>query len=153
MATRFDVVNIAMVYLLAVVLIALSFSRGAAVLCAVLSVLAFDVMFVPPRGRLTVDDAQYLLTFAIMVAVALVIAGLMESRRRQSVAQAKLALEAETERVRNTLLASISHDLRTPLSVMMGASSSLMEIGERLSRKAFTSKLATWRSKWRSYCK
>ena len=40
---------------------------------------------------------------------------------------------AETERLRSTLLASISHDLRTPLAVMSGASSSLAERGERLS--------------------
>jgi two-component system, OmpR family, sensor histidine kinase KdpD len=132
MAPRFDVVNIAMVYLLAVVVIALRFSRGAAVLSAVLCVAAFDFMFVPPQGSFTVDDVQYLLTFAIMLAVALVISGLMESGRRQADARAALALEAETERIRSTLLASISHDLRTPLAVMTGASSSLAEGGERL---------------------
>ena len=135
MTPRFDIVNIAMVYLLAVVTIALRFNRGAAIASAVLCVAAFDFMFVPPQGAFTVDDTQYLLTFAIMLAVALVISGLMESGRRQTEAQAALALEAETERIRSTLLASISHDLRTPLAVMTGASSSLAESGERLSRE------------------
>jgi two-component system sensor histidine kinase KdpD len=135
MAPRFDIVNIAMVYLLAVVVMALRFSRGASVLSAVLCVAAFDFMFVPPQGAFSVDDIQYLLTFAIMLAVALVISGLMESRTRQARAQAALTLEAETERIRSTLLASISHDLRTPLAVMTGASSSLAEGGERLSRE------------------
>ena len=133
MVPRFDIVNVAMVYLLAVVVIALRFSRGAAILSSVLCVAAFDFMFVPPQGTFTVDDVQYLLTFAIMLAVALVISGLMESGRRQAEARAALALEAETERIRSTLLASISHDLRTPLAVMTGASSSLAEGGERLS--------------------
>jgi two-component system sensor histidine kinase KdpD len=41
--------------------------------------------------------------------------------------------QTETERLRNDLLASISHDLRTPLAVISGASSSLMEKGESLS--------------------
>jgi two-component system sensor histidine kinase KdpD len=132
MAPRFDVVNIAMVYLLAVVVIALSFSRGAAALSAVLCVGAFDFMFVPPEGTFTVHDAQYLLTFAIMLAVALIISGLIERGRRQTEARAALALEAETERIRSTLLASISHDLRTPLAVMTGASSSLAQGAERL---------------------
>ncbi len=132
MVPRFDIVNIAMIYLLAVVVIALCFSRGAAILSSVLCVAAFDFMFVPPQGTFTVDDVQYLLTFAIMLAVALVISGLMESGRRQAEARAALALEAETERIRSTLLASISHDLRTPLAVMTGASSSLAEGGERL---------------------
>jgi two-component system, OmpR family, sensor histidine kinase KdpD len=132
MTPRFDVVNIAMVYLLAVGVIALRFGRGAAILSSVLCVAAFDFMFVPPQGSFIVDDVQYLLTFAIMLAVGLVISGLMESRRRQIEARAALALEAETERIRSMLLASISHDLRTPLAVMTGASSSLAHGGERL---------------------
>jgi two-component system sensor histidine kinase KdpD len=39
---------------------------------------------------------------------------------------------AETERVRNTLLASISHDFRTPLSSILGAASSLIDYGDKL---------------------
>ena len=39
---------------------------------------------------------------------------------------------AEAERVRNILLASISHDFRTPLSSILGAASSLIEYGERI---------------------
>jgi len=38
----------------------------------------------------------------------------------------------ETERVRNTLLASISHDFRTPLSSILGSATSLIEFGDRL---------------------
>jgi two-component system sensor histidine kinase KdpD len=133
MAPRFDPVNIAMVYLLAVVVIALRFSRGPSIAAAALSVLLFDVLFVPPVGMLTVDDLQYLLTFAILLAVALVISGLKARIQREADAGAALATAAETERIRSTLLASISHDLRTPLAVMAGASSSLAETGERMS--------------------
>lgn len=93
----------------------------------------FDVAFVPPQGRFTVDDVQYLLTFAIMVAVALVISHLVAGVRRHAEAQAALRIAAETERVRSVLLASVSHDLRTPLAVMAGASSSLVAEGTRLS--------------------
>ena len=130
---RFDLANIAMVYLLAVVIVALKFSRGPAVAASVLSVAAFDYLFVPPRGTFTVDDVQYLLTFGIMLAVGLIISGLVRNIRAQATAQAALEIEAETERIRSALLASISHDLRTPLAVMAGASSSLAESGERLS--------------------
>lgn len=133
MHPRFDLVNIAMVYLLAVVIVALRFPRGPAIAASVLCVAAFDVLFVPPRGRFVIDDVQYLLTFAIMLAVALVISRLVDSVRRQAREQASLEVEAETERIRSALLASISHDLRTPLAVMAGASSSLVESGERLS--------------------
>jgi two-component system sensor histidine kinase KdpD len=117
---------------LAVVVVALRYTRGPAIVTALLSVLAFDYTFVPPRGAFTVDDAQYLFTFAIMLAVALVISRLVEDVRARARAQAALEIEAESERIRGALLASISHDLRTPLAVMTGASSSLAESGERL---------------------
>src|SRR3989442_7778369 len=133
MTGRFDLVNIAMVYLLAVVLIALRFSRGPAILTSITSVAALDYLFVPPQGKFSVDDPQYLLTFVIMLAGALVISRLVENIRRHAKAKSALEVEAETERIRSTLLASISHDLRTPLAIIVGASSSLVESGERLS--------------------
>jgi two-component system sensor histidine kinase KdpD len=42
----------------------------------------------------------------------------------------------ETERVRNTLLASISHDFRTPLSSILGSATSLIEYGHKLDAAA-----------------
>jgi two-component system sensor histidine kinase KdpD len=42
----------------------------------------------------------------------------------------------ETERVRNTLLASVSHDFRTPLSSILGSATSLMDYGEKLDAAA-----------------
>ena len=133
MAPHFNLVNIAMIYLLAVVAVALRSSRGAAVLTSLLCVAAFDYFFVPPQGTFTVDDVQYLVTFAIMLGVGLVISGLAGNVRQQASEQAGLAVAAETERIRSALLGSISHDLRTPLAVMSGASSSLAERGEQMS--------------------
>ncbi len=133
MRERFDLVNIAMVYLLAVVIVALRHSRGPAIATTFLSVAAFDFVFVPPQGTFTVDDLQYLLTFGIMLAVGLIISGLKERARRQADEQARLELEAGTERIRSALLASISHDLRTPLAVIAGASSTLFTKKQSLS--------------------
>jgi len=127
MQPRFDLVNIAMVYLLAVVAVAARFTRGPAIVAALLSVLAFDLVFVPPRGHITVDDAQYLLTFAIMVAVAVLISRLVEHARREADERARADMSAETERMRSTLLAWIPHELRSPLALLAGASSKLAE--------------------------
>jgi two-component system, OmpR family, sensor histidine kinase KdpD len=80
----FDLANIVMVFLLTVVLVAARWGRGAAVLAAVLNVLAFDFFFVPPRFSFAVSDAQYVLTFAVMLAVGLVIGQLTAGVRFQA---------------------------------------------------------------------
>jgi K+-sensing histidine kinase KdpD len=51
---------------------------------------------------------------------------LAATRRRWTTAE-QSRVTAETERLRNTLLASISHDLRSPLAVIAGASSTLCD--------------------------
>jgi len=43
---------------------------------------------------------------------------------------------AETERVRNILLASVSHDFRTPLAAILGSATSLLDFGDRLDTSA-----------------
>ncbi len=80
----FDPTNIVMLFLLTVLLVALRFGRGPAVMAAFLSVALFDVFFVPPRYSFTVADSQYLLTFAVMLAVALTTAHLVATLRRQA---------------------------------------------------------------------
>ncbi|HEX4388806.1 MAG TPA: sensor histidine kinase KdpD [Steroidobacteraceae bacterium] len=81
---HFDLSNLVMVYLLGVTVAALRFGRGPAALTSVLNVAAFDFFFVPPRFNLAISDAQYLVTFAVMLVVALVIANLVASVRQQT---------------------------------------------------------------------
>jgi two-component system, OmpR family, sensor histidine kinase KdpD len=80
----FELPNVVMFYLLTVMLVAYRFGRGPAVLSSVLSVLAFDFFFVPPRLSLTVSDTQYLFTFSVMLAIALVISNLASRLRFQA---------------------------------------------------------------------
>ncbi|HQT94639.1 MAG TPA: sensor histidine kinase KdpD [Thermoanaerobaculaceae bacterium] len=84
LAERLALANIIMVYLLGVLIVALRAGRGPAALSSVLSVAAFDFFFVPPRYTFAVGDTQYVLTFAVMLAVALVIAGLAARVRDQA---------------------------------------------------------------------
>ena len=82
------------------------------------------------RERLLIPEQRHLLeTFAAQIAAA--------AERVQLAADAgKLARRAETESLRNSLLNAISHDLRTPLAVLVGASSSLVDEAGRLSDAA-----------------
>src|SRR5690349_6376710 len=73
-----------MVDLLGVVVAGLRYGRGPSVLTAILNVAVFDLCFEPPRNTFAVSDAQYLVTFAVMLTVALVTASLMASVRRQT---------------------------------------------------------------------
>ena len=76
--------NLVMLYLLGVTATGLRFGRGPSVVSAVLNVAAFDFFFVPPRFTLAVGDAQYLITFGVMLTIALTIATLMANVRQQT---------------------------------------------------------------------
>ncbi len=87
-----DLTNIAMVFLLAVVLVSTAGRRFATSLAALLSVAAFDFFFVPPSLTLAVTDVQYLITFAAMLIVGLLIAQLTASFRRVAEAARERAM-------------------------------------------------------------
>jgi len=80
----FNLVNIAMLFLLTVVLVAVRFGRGPSVLATVLGVMAFDFFFVPPRFTFAVSDLQYVMTFGVMLAVGLITGHLTAGLRYQA---------------------------------------------------------------------
>ncbi|NMG47866.1 DUF4118 domain-containing protein [Azoarcus communis] len=198
----FDLANIAMLFPLVVMFNAVRFGRGPAVLSAFLSVALFDFFFVHPHFTFAVSDLQYLLTFSVLLAVALTTAELAarlrhqrdmaahgehqaqrlyqtaralsaaastqqidEIRRRtlatlmdeaddarpdtlrdtyftlfatanervRYLADAERSrVEAEAERLRSAVLATLSHDLRTPLTALAGLAESLPLAGPPL---------------------
>jgi two-component system sensor histidine kinase KdpD len=130
-----------MIYMLGIVVVALRLGRGPSLLAAVLSVLSFDFFFVPPFYSFAVADFSHVVTFGVMLFVALVISSLVQRSREHADAAVAVAneratlakenenrrVEVETERLRTALLSSVSHDLRTPLAVMTGAASTLLD--------------------------
>ncbi|WP_137860751.1 DUF4118 domain-containing protein [Variovorax sp. 3P27G3] len=89
-----ELTNIVMLFLLGVVGAALWFGRGPAAVAALLNVAAFDYFFVSPRLSFAVSDVQYVLTFAVMLTVGLLVgqltaglrfaAGVSASRERRA---------------------------------------------------------------------
>lgn len=84
MYRHFEPANLVMVYMLGSAIAGVRFGRGPAILSAVANVLAFDFCFVAPRFAFSVQDAQYLITFAVMLIVTVIIANLMASVRQQT---------------------------------------------------------------------
>jgi two-component system sensor histidine kinase KdpD len=118
--------NIAMIYLLGVAATATFSNRAAAILASFLSVAAFDLFFVPPRGTFAVSDIEYVFTFAVMLAVALTISTLSHRLKVSATASLKANMRAEIEAMRSSLLSSVSHDLRTPLATIQGSAEALI---------------------------
>jgi two-component system sensor histidine kinase KdpD len=100
----FSLTDLAMVYLLGATVAALRLGRGPAVMVAVLNTLAFDFLFVPPLYSLAVNNFKYVVTFGVMLAVALIIANLGAS------VQAQTRVAGARER-RTSLLYGMSREL------------------------------------------
>lgn len=90
----FDLANLTMVYLLGIVVIATRGGRGPSILASILSVAALNFCFVEPRFTLLVSDPQFLITFGVMLVVALIISTLTVRVRQQA--------EAARQRERRT---------------------------------------------------
>lgn len=126
----FGAANLIMVYLLGVVFVAVRCGRGPSVLASVLSVATFDFFFVPPYLSFTVSDIQYLLTFAVMLVVALVISNLA----------VRIGRQAETARYRERrtgVLYAMSRDLATHRGATV-----LANVAARHLRDVFDSQVA-----------
>ncbi|MCW5941967.1 MAG: sensor histidine kinase KdpD [Fimbriimonadaceae bacterium] len=94
MVRRFDLANIVMVYLLGVAVISVRYGRRESLLGAVLGVALFDVCFVPPHGTFAVTDAQYVVTFGVMLVVSVLISSLTLRLKEQT--RSTLKQERET---------------------------------------------------------
>ncbi|WP_200383974.1 two-component system sensor histidine kinase KdpD [Rhodocyclus tenuis] len=126
----FDLANIVMLFLLAVVLVGVRYGRGPSVLASFLSVATFDFFFVAPRISFAVTDVQYLMTFAVMLVVGLITGQLTAGYKYQ----AKVATRRE-QRVR--ALYEMSRDLSAAL-----LPEQIAEIGERFISAEFGARVA-----------
>ena len=126
MSTFFDDNNpfASSLFILATALVSL-FTRGYVygIAASFISVLCVNVIFTYPFWEFNLSISGYSMTFSVMLAVSIIISTLTTRIKRQEFIRA----EAELEKNRANLLRAVSHDLRTPLSSIVGASSSLLE--------------------------
>jgi two-component system sensor histidine kinase KdpD len=120
--------NLAMIYLLTVVIAALRLGRGPSIAAAVLSVFAFDFFFVPPRLTFAVSDYQYVITFASLLIVGLAISTLA-SRARE---QAEAARRRETQ---TAALYALSQDLAVAVGLEAIMQAVINHIGQTFDRE------------------
>ncbi len=132
--------NVALVFLTAVMASAILHGLKPSLFASLLSVFVYNFFFLPPLYVTTLADPENIVAMFFFVIVAVIVSDLAERMRRQTVA-ARMA--AETDRLRSALLASISHDLRTPLASILGSVTSLSARPEALGETARREMLAT----------
>src|SRR4030095_11994195 len=115
----------AMLYLLGVIGVSMRCRRPAALLNALLSVTAFYYFCVPIHDSFVLEDSNYLITLAVMLIAALVISTLTFKIRAQAADVINAEIAIQTERMRNSLLRAVSHDIKTPLASIYGSATGL----------------------------
>ncbi len=128
--------NIAMLYTIGA-FIAARYTEGYlyGIIYALGAVLAVNFFFTYPYGTLNFGIEGYHVTFLGMLIISLftsVSSSLLKSQQDLLSKQEKELAEAEKEKMRANLLRAVSHDLRTPLTGIIGNSESILENGENM---------------------
>ena len=140
-------VFVALIFECAVVLVS-RFTDGYlfGLLASFLGVVGVNWIFTYPYMQLNFTISGYPLTFLVMLAVSVVVSALTTQIKQQE----KLRAEAEKEKMRGNLLRAVSHDIRTPLTAIVGGIDAILENGEKLSPETRASLLENMRdeSNW-----
>lgn len=126
-----DTNNISLIYVLAIVLIA-RFTSGyyPGFIASFISVIIVNCVFTYPFGEVNFTMAGYPVTFIGMLSISVITSTTTSHLKTQAEMineRDKLLMEAEKEKMRANLLRAISHDLRTPLTAIIGSSSTYLE--------------------------
>lgn len=132
---RLSDLNFLIIYVLGILVTAI-LTKGViySSLLSVVSVFGYNFFFTEPRDTFHFNDQMYLATFILMFAVGIMtslITARLKSRMAQinalNIEKEQLKSNAEKEQLKATLLRSISHDLRTPLTTMKNGAELLID--------------------------
>src|SRR5712691_8792614 len=134
------VLSLGVLYLFAVLPVAALWGLSYAVAVSVVSMLTFNFLFLLPTHTFRLADSENWVALAVYLVTAISVSELAARARRRAAEAERLARatrETETLRrsdaVKTTVLRSVSHDLRSPITAIMTASDVLESSGEVLS--------------------
>jgi two-component system, OmpR family, sensor histidine kinase KdpD len=126
---------VALLLLFTVSFIAMLFNIWPVLLAAFLSALMWDFLFIPPRFSFSVHNAEDALLLLMYFIVAMVNAVLTYKIRQIEKETQKREEKEKNVALYNTLFNSLSHELRTPISTILGASDSLLSESGKLNEE------------------
>lgn len=123
--------NIALTYILALFLTA-RFTVGYfyGLFASLFGVACVNFLFTYPYYQLDFTLTGYPITFVVMFTISIITSAITTNMKQQAQIiseREKLLMDAEKEKMRANLLRAISHDLRTPLTSIIGSSSAYLE--------------------------
>ncbi|MBC7946327.1 MAG: DUF4118 domain-containing protein [Chitinophagaceae bacterium] len=126
---------VAFILLLTVSIIAISFDILPVLLSATLSAFIWDFFFIPPRFNFHVGDTEDVILLVMYFLIALINAVLTYKIRTDEKANLKKEEKVNTLKLYDTLLNSLSHELRTPIATIIAATDNLKSTNNSLSRE------------------
>ncbi len=116
---------VAFILLLTVSLIAISFDILPVLISAALSAFIWDFFFIPPRFNFHVDNTEDVILLVMYFVIAMISAVLTYKIRQVEKASRKKEEKANTLKLYDTLLNSLSHELRTPIATIIAATDNI----------------------------
>jgi two-component system sensor histidine kinase KdpD len=119
------VLSLGVLYLFAVLPVAVSYGLGYAIVVSVASMLAFNFFFLPPLHTLALTDSENWVALAVYLVTAVVVSELAAQARRRAIAAADAEALRRSDAVKTAVLHAVSHDLRSPLTAIRAAGEGL----------------------------
>jgi len=126
---------VALILLVTVSLVAMFFDILPVLMTAVLSALVWNFFFIPPKFTFHIDSTEDVLMFLMYFVIATINAILTFKIRQVEKAAQKKEEKENTLKLYNTLLNSLSHELRTPIATIIGATDNLQTENAKLSEQ------------------
>ncbi len=119
--------TVALLLMATVSILAIFFTLYPVLLAATLSALIWDYFFIPPHFTLHVKNSDDVLMLMMYFIIALINGVLTSKLRRMEKLELQKEERQNTIKLYKTLFDSISHELRTPIATIVGASDNLMQ--------------------------